>query len=169
MAESPGLLRRSVVPHEEADNAFNTQDFAAINAAHHPDMIAHVRANDEPIRGRDAHAAAMLGRFRAFPDSTSTTLPARSNFADALGDVVTRETGTFSGELVLPDGTVIPGRESRGGPPATPRTDRPAGPRGGTGSDPSSAGCRLCRACAAVESSVSTLAVDAASSPTLAW
>ncbi len=50
------------------DDAFNRQDIAAMNATHHPDMIAQVTGNEKPIYGRDAHAAAMAGMFRAFPD-----------------------------------------------------------------------------------------------------
>jgi SnoaL-like polyketide cyclase len=81
-----------------------------MNAAHHPEIIAHVTGSDTPIRGRDAHAAAMAGMFRAFPDIHVDNDPYQVQFGD--GDwmtVVTKATGTFSGELVLPDGKVIPG------------------------------------------------------------
>ncbi len=95
---------------KKGDDAFNRQDIAAMNAAHHPDMIAHVTGNEKPINGRDAHAAAMAGMFRAFPDVHIHNDPYPVQFGD--GDwmtVVTRATGTFSGEMVLPDGKVIPG------------------------------------------------------------
>ncbi len=95
---------------KEGDDAFNAQDFDAMKAAHHPDMIAHVTGNAEPIHGRDAHAEAMAAMFRTFPDVHVHNDPYPVQFAD--GDwmtVITNVTGTFSGELLLPDGNVIPG------------------------------------------------------------
>ncbi len=95
---------------KKGDDAFNRHDIAAMNAAHHPDMIAHVTGNDKPIYGRAAHAAAMEGMFRAFPDVHVGNDPYPIQFGD--GDwmtVVCKATGTFSGELVLPDGTAMPG------------------------------------------------------------
>jgi len=73
-------------------------------------MIAHVTGSDTPIHGRDAHAEAMQGMFRAFPDIHVDNDPYPIQFSD--GDwmtVITRATGTFSGQLALPDGTSIPG------------------------------------------------------------
>ncbi len=95
---------------EKGDDAFNRRDKAAMDAAHHPDMVAHIMGSAEPIRGREAHAAAMDGMFRAFPDVHIYNDPYPIQFGE--GDwmtVVTKATGTFNGELVLPDGTVIPG------------------------------------------------------------
>ncbi len=53
---------------KQGDDAFNARDFAAMDAVHHPDMIAHITGNAEPIYGRAAHAAAMRQLFRIFPD-----------------------------------------------------------------------------------------------------
>jgi hypothetical protein len=53
---------------KQGDDAFNARDFAAMDAVHHPDMIAHITRNAEPIYGRTAHAAAMRQLFRIFPD-----------------------------------------------------------------------------------------------------
>ncbi|MGI8713169.1 MAG: ester cyclase [Solirubrobacteraceae bacterium] len=95
---------------KQGDDAFNRRDRSAMNATHHPDMIAHITGSAEPIYGRDAHAAAMDGMFRAFPDVHVDNDPYPVQFGQ--GDwmtVVTTATGTFSGELALPDGTVIPG------------------------------------------------------------
>jgi SnoaL-like polyketide cyclase len=39
-----------------------------MDAVHHPDMIACVTGNAEPLYGRAAHAAAMEQFFRIFPD-----------------------------------------------------------------------------------------------------
>ena len=70
---------------KEGDDAFNRRDVAAMNAAHHPNMIAHVMGSTEPIRGREAHAAAMAGRFRAFMTSRFITTRTRSSSATANG------------------------------------------------------------------------------------
>ena len=53
---------------KEGDDAFNARDLEAMDATHHPEMIAHVTGRPEPVTGREAHAAAMQGMFRAFPD-----------------------------------------------------------------------------------------------------
>src|SRR3984893_1494063 len=41
---------------KKGDDAFNSRDVAAMNAAHHPDIIAHVMGIPDPILGRVAHA-----------------------------------------------------------------------------------------------------------------
>jgi hypothetical protein len=90
------------------DVAFNARDLAAVDAVHHPDMIAYITGSAEPIHGRTAHAAAMAQLVRIFPD-VHVHLPYPVQFGS--GDwitVVTRATGTFTGEMKRPDGTVIP-------------------------------------------------------------
>jgi hypothetical protein len=90
------------------DVAFNARDLAAVDAVHHPDMIAYITGSAEPIHGRTAHAAAMAQLVRIFPD-VHVRLPYPVQFGS--GDwitVVTRATGTFTGEMRRPDGTVIP-------------------------------------------------------------
>ncbi len=42
---------------KQGADAFNRQDIDAMNAVHHPDMIAHVTGSDS-IYGRPAHAAS---------------------------------------------------------------------------------------------------------------
>jgi SnoaL-like polyketide cyclase len=94
---------------KKGDDAFNARDFAGMNAVHHPDMIAHLPGNAEPLRGRAAHAAAMKQFFRIFPDVHVDNDPYPIQFGS--GDwitVISRTKGTFTGELALPDGTVIP-------------------------------------------------------------
>ena len=93
---------------KKGDDAFNSRDIAAMNAVHHPDMIAHIPGNAEPIRGRAAHTAAMTQFFRIFPDVHVDNAPYPVQFGS--GDwitVISRTTGTFTGEMILPDGTVI--------------------------------------------------------------
>jgi hypothetical protein len=93
---------------KQGDDAFNAHDFVAMNAVHHPDMIAHVTGNAQPIYGRAGHAAAMEQFFRIFPDVHVANDPYPIQYGS--GDwitVVSRATGTFTGEMVLPDGTRI--------------------------------------------------------------
>jgi long-subunit fatty acid transport protein len=93
---------------KEGDDAFNDRDVATLNAIHHPDMIAYVTGNAEPIYGSAAHAAMVQQMFRIFPDVHVHNDPYPVQFGS--GDwitVVTRTTGTFTGDMVLPDGTVV--------------------------------------------------------------
>jgi hypothetical protein len=95
---------------KHGDDAFNRRDRAGMDATHHPEMVAHITGSPEPIHGREAHAAAMDAMFRAFPNVHVDNDPYPLQFGQ--GDwmtVVTEATGTFTGEMPLPDGTVIPG------------------------------------------------------------
>ncbi len=92
----------------KGDDMFNARDFAALDAVHHPDMIAHVQGNAQPIYGRAAHAVAMKQLVRIFPDiHVHTPYPTQFGSGDWI-TVVTRATGTFSGEMMLSNGTRIP-------------------------------------------------------------
>ena len=92
----------------KGDDLFNARDWQALDDVHHPDMIAHIPGSAEPIHGREAHGAAMQQLVRMFPDIHVRT-PYPIQFGD--GDwitVVTNATGTFTGAMTLPDGSVIP-------------------------------------------------------------
>jgi SnoaL-like polyketide cyclase len=91
----------------KGDDAFNARDWEAVDAVHHPDMVAHITGLAEPIYGSEAHSAAMRQFLQSFPDMHVNT-PYPIQFGD--GDwitVVTNVTGTFTGGMVLPDGKVI--------------------------------------------------------------
>jgi hypothetical protein len=94
---------------KQGDDAFNDRDFTAMNSVHHPEMIAYVTGRAEPIYGRAAHATMVEQMFRMFPDVHvhNDPYPIQFGSSDWI-TVITRTTGTFTGELVLPDGTVIP-------------------------------------------------------------
>jgi hypothetical protein len=95
---------------KKGDDGFNRRDKAYFVAAHHPDMVAHVMGALEPVVGRDALGAALDAMVRAFPDMHVHNDPYPVQFG--AGDwttVIGKVTGTFTGEMVLPDGTVIPG------------------------------------------------------------
>ena len=94
---------------KKGDDAFNSRDFATVDQVHHPDMVAYITGLAEPVYGREAHAAAMQQFLRIFPDIHVDNDPYPIQFGD--GDwitVVTHATGTFTGQMTLPDGTVIP-------------------------------------------------------------
>ena len=91
----------------KGDDAFNARDFEAVDAVHHPDMIAFITGLAEPLYGREAHAAAMQQFLRSFPDMhVDTPYPIQFGSRDWI-TVVTRARGTFTGEMTLPDGNVI--------------------------------------------------------------
>lgn len=92
----------------KGDEAFNARDFATVDAVHHPKMIAYIPGAAQPIYGREAHGAAMRQLIRMFPDiRVHTPYPIQFGGGDWI-TVVTRATGTFTGEMTLPDGKVIP-------------------------------------------------------------
>jgi hypothetical protein len=93
---------------KKGDDAFNARDWTLVDEVHHPDMVAYITGLAEPVYGKEAHATAMRQMLRAFPDM-HVHLPYPVQFGD--GDwitVITRATGTFTGQLPLPDGSVIP-------------------------------------------------------------
>jgi hypothetical protein len=107
--DSPSRTARLLSLMKKGDDAFNARDFAAVDAVHHPDMIAYITGLAEPVYGREAHAAAIGQMLRIFPDMHVDNDPYPVQFGS--GDwitVVTNATGTFTGEMTLPDGTVIP-------------------------------------------------------------
>jgi hypothetical protein len=91
----------------KGDDAFNARDWAAVDAVHHPDMVAHITGLAEPIYGSKAHSAAMQQFLRSFPDMhVNTPYPIQFGSGDWI-TVVTNVTGTFAGAMTLPDGNVI--------------------------------------------------------------
>jgi len=91
----------------KGDNAFNARDFETVDTVHHPDMVAYIPGRAEPIYGSKAHSAAMQQFLRIFPDMhVNTPYPLQFGSGDWI-TVVTNATGTFTGEMVLPDGKVI--------------------------------------------------------------
>jgi ketosteroid isomerase-like protein len=93
---------------KKGDDAFNARDVAAMNATHHPDLIVHVTGSAKPIFGRTAHAAMIQQMLRIFPDVHvhNDLYPIQFGSGDWI-TVITRTTGTFTGEMKLPDGKVI--------------------------------------------------------------
>lgn len=93
---------------KQGDDAFNAGDFVAMDAIHHPDLIAHVTGSAEPTHGIAAHAAMVQQMFRVFSHCHVDNDPYLIEFGS--GDwisVITRVKGTFTGEMTMPDGSVI--------------------------------------------------------------
>ena len=91
----------------KGDNAFNARDFETVDTVHDPDMIAYIPGSAAPIYGAKAHSAAMQAFLRSFPDMhVNTPYPIQFGSGDWI-TVITNATGTFAGEMVLPDGNVI--------------------------------------------------------------
>ena len=144
MATTTGTSRTThlLALMKKGDDAFNNRDFATLNVIHHPDMVAYVTGNAEPIYGSAAHAAMVRQMFRIFPDVQVRNDPYPVQFGS--GDwitVVTRTTGTFTGEMALPDGAVVPRRERR----STSTSARPASGRATSSSPSPPSGTPRCR------------------------
>ena len=90
------------------DNLFNARNWQELEDVHHPDMIAYMTGSADPIYGREAHGAAMRQLVEMFPDvRVHTPYPIQFG-GDNWITVVTNVTGTFTGKMTQPDGTVVP-------------------------------------------------------------
>jgi hypothetical protein len=93
---------------KKGDDAFNARDTATLDIIHHPDMIAFVPGEAQPIYGRAAHSMFIKQFIRMFPDAhVHTPYPIKFGSGDWI-TVVTNTTGTFTGEMKLPDGSIVP-------------------------------------------------------------
>ena len=106
--EATGRTNHLLALMTRGDDLFNARDWTALDDVHHADMIAFIPGSADPIYGRKAHGAAMQQLVRMFPDvRVHTPYPIQFG-GDNWITVVTNATGTFTGEMTLPDGTVIP-------------------------------------------------------------
>jgi hypothetical protein len=108
--EARNRTERLLALMKKGDDAFNARDFETVDSVHHPDMVAHITGLPEPVYGKEAHSVAMAQMVVAFPDMRVHCDPYPVQFGS--GDwitVITKVTGTFTGEMTLPDGTVIEG------------------------------------------------------------
>ena len=91
----------------QGDDAFNARDWRTVDAVHDPKMVAYITGLAAPIYGRQAHSEAMQQFLRSFPDMhVNTPYPIQFGSGDWI-TVVTNVSGTFTGEMTLPDGGVI--------------------------------------------------------------
>ena len=105
--ENTSRTERLLALMTRGDDLFNARDWDALEAVHHPGMVAHVTGSADPIYGRNAHGEAMQELVRMFPDiRVNTPYPIQFGSGDWI-TVVTNVSGTFTGEMTLPDGNVI--------------------------------------------------------------
>ena len=91
----------------QGDDAFNARDWRTVDAVHDPKMVAYITGLAAPIYGRQAHSEAMQQFLRSFPDMhVNTPYPIQFGSGDWI-TVVTNVSGTFTGEMTLPDGSVL--------------------------------------------------------------
>jgi len=106
--ETTGRTKHLLALMTRGDDLFNARDWQTLDEVHHPDMIAFIPGSADPIYGREAHGAAMQQLVRMFPDvRVHTPYPIQFGGDDWI-TVVTNATGTFTGEMTLPDGKVVP-------------------------------------------------------------
>jgi hypothetical protein len=106
--ETTGRTEHLLKLMTRGDDLFNARDWTALDDVHRPDMIAFIPGSAEPIYGREAHGAAMKLLVQMFPDvRVHTPYPIQFGGDDWI-TVVTNATGTFTGEMILPDGKVVP-------------------------------------------------------------
>ena len=92
----------------KGDDAFNARDWEAVDSVHHPDMVAYIPglARADLRTGSALRGDAAVPRA-VFPDMhVNTPYPIQFGSGDWI-TVVTNATGTFTGEMTLPDGNVI--------------------------------------------------------------
>ena len=111
MTTSPGTTSRTKHLLElmaNGDRLFNARDWQGLDIVHAPEMIAFIPGSAEPIYGRKADGAAMRQLVGIFPH-VMVHLPYPIQFGgDEWITVVTNASGTFTGEMILPDGKSVP-------------------------------------------------------------
>jgi ketosteroid isomerase-like protein len=93
-----------------ADDAFNARDYAGfLDLRHEPEVVVYQPNLPEPTRTREAHRAEIEWLIRACPDLHVHNDPYEVQFGqDDWTLALSRMTGTFTGEMTAPDGSVIP-------------------------------------------------------------
>jgi len=56
---------------EQGDDAFNARDFAAVDAVHHPDMVAHIPGSAQPDEQRQRQRPRYGWRASSFCSRTA--------------------------------------------------------------------------------------------------
>jgi steroid delta-isomerase-like uncharacterized protein len=106
-AEREDVVTEDLVAQAWAQNdAFNCGDWEAFRAAVAPDSVYEEVATGRVTRSPDDHIALAQGWKSAFPDATGTL-----DQAYVSGNTVIQEitwSGTQTGELPMPNGTLLP-------------------------------------------------------------
>jgi hypothetical protein len=105
---SAPTVTRNLTLMKRGDDAFNARDIEAMAAVHHPEAFCHVTGSAEPTTTLPPHMRAVEQMIEAFPDVRVHNDPYPIQFRG--GDwvtVISKVTGTFTGRMSAPDGTVI--------------------------------------------------------------
>jgi len=83
--------------------------FEAMSAVHDENLVCYMMGSAAPLKGDKAHRKAMQGMMRTFPDVRVHNDPYPIQFGQGeWTTVITRTTGTFTGEMEGPDGKRVP-------------------------------------------------------------
>ncbi|MFI7708863.1 ester cyclase [Nonomuraea sp. NPDC049480] len=94
---------------KQADDAFNSRDLDAMDALHHPEVVAYTTGAAEATRSVPPHRKVIEDVIRAFPDVHIHNDPYPIQFGQGEWlTVISKMTGTFTGELIGPGGKPIP-------------------------------------------------------------
>jgi hypothetical protein len=94
---------------KQADDVFNSRDLDAMDALHHPEVVAYTTGAAEPTRILRPHRELIEDLIRAFPDVRVHNDPYPIQFGQGeWTTAISKMTGTFTGELIGPDGQPIP-------------------------------------------------------------
>jgi len=91
------------------DDAWNAQDWDTFEKRHAPHVDVFWPGQENPTHGRVPHKEESIAFFKAFPDNKVGNRPYKIFFGQ--GDYtcsVAELTGTFSGTMTAPDGSIIP-------------------------------------------------------------
>ncbi len=103
-------VARNLALMKRADDAFNARDYRGfLEERHHPAVVVHQTGLPAPSHTLAEHRREVEALVRAFPDVHVHNDPydiafGQGGWTTAIG----RLTGTFTGELVTPDGSRIP-------------------------------------------------------------
>lgn len=109
MTADDETVARNLALMKRADDDFNARDYARfLDERHHPEVVVHQTGLPAPTHTLAAHRREIEALIRAFPDVHVHNDPYDVAFGQGgWTTAVGRLTGTFTGELIGPDGTAI--------------------------------------------------------------
>lgn len=94
---------------KQADDAFNSRDLDAMDALHHPEVAAYTTGAADLTHSVPPHRKVIDDVIRMFPDVRVHNDPYPIQFGQGgWTTAISKMTGTFTGELIGPDGTPVP-------------------------------------------------------------
>jgi len=94
---------------KQADDAFNRRDLDTMDALHHPEVVAYTTGAADATHSTAPHRKVIEDMIRAFPGLHIHNDPYPIQFGQGEWiTVISKMTGTFTGEMIGPDGTTVP-------------------------------------------------------------